>query len=154
MRAVCEWPDVEAVAISEMLAQLERYPEFIFPIAEARIERAEEHRVLLYQRQELFGIADREVLLWMAVTRRDTGELTLRWTAAQDQPLLLQRGAVRTPRNDGSWQVRRRPGGGVRVVHEIAMDAGGRIPVWVIQLVRTRAFSRIMSDVRDRAAQR
>lgn len=147
MRAVCDWPQVEPAALAGLLSQYERYSEYVYPIDLARIERVEGKRSLVYQRQVIFGIADREVLLWI---HRESAADTSRfvWTTASEEPLDLASGAVRTPRNEGSWSVGPAEGGGSKVVHEIAMDAGGSIPRWLIEMVRTRAFARIMADVR------
>lgn len=147
MRAECAWPDVQPDALAQLLSQFERYSEYVYPIDVARIERIEADRTLVYQRQAIFGIADREVLLWI---RRESlpGGVRFAWTTASEEPLALARGAVRTPRNEGSWSVTQRAEGGSTVVHEIAMDAGGAVPQWLIDLVRTRAFARIMADVR------
>lgn len=147
MRADCEWADVDARHLANLLGQFERYSEFVFPIAVARVEREEGERTLIYQRQELFGIADREVLLWMEQQPVDEG-VRFSWTTASELPLDLRSGSVRTPRNEGFWEVAAREGGGTRVVHEIALDAGGAIPRWIVNLVRTRSFVRIMTDVR------
>lgn len=147
MRAECRWPEVDPARLQRVLTQYERYPEFVFPISVARIERAEAGRTLVYQKQELVGIADREVLLWM-VHSEAAGGARVAWSAASDQPLELASGAVRTPRNTGYWDVGPDPDGGARVVHQIAMDAGGYVPKWLVNLVRTTAFAKIMADVR------
>lgn len=151
MRAECQWPEVDAAGLVALLAQYARYPELVFPITEAKVVREEPGRTLVYQRQSLFGIADREVLLWMRQEPRDGGTAFV-WTAAVDEPLTLREGAIRTPRNEGYWWVGPGERGGVAVVHEIALDAGGSIPRWIVNLVRSRSFAKIMSDVRTIAA--
>jgi hypothetical protein len=151
MRAECRWPEVEPATLSAMLAVFEAYPDFVFPIDEARVVRREPDRALVYQRQSMIGLADREVLLWMGQEPTPDGGARFSWTAAAEEPLALRPGAVRTPRNTGFWQVDPYPAGGSVVVHEVAMDAGGSIPRWVVELVRYRAFARIMADVRAAA---
>jgi hypothetical protein len=152
MRAECHWPEVAPERLVDLLSAYERYSEFVFPVAEARVVRtAADGRALVYQRQAMFGIADREVLLWM--WREDHPDTTVRfsWTTAAEEPLELLPGAVRTPRNEGHWQVAPDPAGGSAVVHEVAVDAGGSIPRWLVALVRTRGFARVMTDVRSAA---
>lgn len=151
MRADCVWPEVDAAALVARLADYPAYPELVFPIDEARVVREEPGRTLIWQRQSMIGIADREVLLWMRREERDGG-VAFAWQTAAEEPLTLAPGAVRVPRNEGYWWVGPHPGGGVAVVHEIAMDAGGAIPKWVVNLVRSRGFARVMSDVRTLAA--
>ncbi len=148
MRAECEWPEVDPVHLADLLGQYERYSEYVFPIAVARVEAQRDDRVLVYQRQELFGLADREVLLWMSRLPVEGG-VRFAWTAAHEQPLELRPGAIRTPRNTGFWEIVGRADGGTLVVHEIALDAGGSVPRWIVNLVRTRSFLKIMGDVRE-----
>lgn len=151
MRAECDWPDVDADHLIALLARYEAYGDYVFPISESRVVREDAGpdgpRTLVYQRQSVFGLADREVLLWMTRTEVPGGA-RYAWSAAHDEPLALRPGAIRTPRNTGSWTIRAREGGGSRVIHEIALDAGGSVPRWIVELVRTRSFAKIMSDVR------
>ncbi|MCA9495073.1 MAG: hypothetical protein KC621_34330, partial [Myxococcales bacterium] len=152
MRADCSWPDVDPVRLVDLLSHYEGYPDLVFPIDEARVVREEADRSLVYQRQSMIGIADREVLLWIG--RADAGAATtFSWSVAADEPLDLRPGAIRTPKNTGYWSVEPLDGGS-HVVHEIAMDAGGSIPAWIVNLVRTRSFAKIMSDVRACAVSR
>lgn len=142
MRATCHWPEVSAEALAGLLADYPRYTDYIGPITASEVRRRDGGRALVYQRHELFGIADREVLLWMW----QEGS-RVRWTTA-DEPLVLARGSVRVPRNEGYWEVAPAPGGGAAVVHEIALDAGGSIPRWIVAMARTRGFVRVMGQVR------
>lgn len=148
MRADCHWPDVDPKRLIEVIGQYERYDEFVSPVHEARIERRSGNRTLVYQRQQMLGIADREVLLWMWREERPDSGVRVSWTTASDEPLALAPGSVRTPKNIGYWEVTPDPVGGAHVVHEIQLDAGGAIPRWLVSLVRTRGFARIMQDVR------
>ena len=152
MRAECVWPDVSVEALAALVGDYGRYPEFVYPIAEAAVRRHDGARTLVYQRQQVFGLADREVLLWMRQEPRTDG-LRGSWVAASEEALTLTPGAIRTPSNTGFWDVAADPAGGAHVVHEIAMDAGGAVPKWVVALVRTRAFARIMTDVHVKGAE-
>ncbi|MEZ4239440.1 MAG: SRPBCC family protein [Myxococcota bacterium] len=147
MRADCTWPDVSVDALVALVSDYSRYPEFVFPVAESRVRRTEGDRALVYQRQQVFGLADREVLLWMQ-QERGTDRLRVSWTTASEEPLELARGAIRTPRNQGFWEITADPEGGAHVVHEVALDAGGSVPRWIVALVRTRSFAKILADVR------
>lgn len=148
MRAVCLWPDVDANRFGSVLRAYERFPDFVFPVATAKILRKEGEKSLVYQRQRVPGIADREVLLWMSDKTDPEGTLRVSWTTAGEEPLLLTPGAVRTPKNNGFWEIAAVPGGGSRVTHEIEMDAGGSVPRWLVSLVRSTGFARLMQQVR------
>ncbi|MCB9691427.1 MAG: hypothetical protein H6736_06410 [Alphaproteobacteria bacterium] len=153
MWARCRWPELEPAVVRGMLTDLTRYDEWIWPIGESRVEREDAGRKLVYQRQHIFGLSDREVLLWVTVD--DRPELAkVAWTAANDQPLVLADGAVRTPRNTGFWTIGPNPDGpGTEVVHQIELDAGGLpLPQWLVRAIQTRGFHRILTDIRGLAA--
>lgn len=152
MWARCTWPDTEPAVLRRMFADLTRYDEWIWPIGESRIERREPSgRLLVYQRQHIWALADREVLLWVDV-QETPNRLEVRWTTANTEPLVLQKGAVRTPRNLGHWILEAAPAGGTTVEHQIEVDAGGlALPAWLVRAVQTRGFNRILSDVHDAA---
>lgn len=153
MRADCSWPEVSPDRLITLLGRFDAYSEFIWPIKEARVVRTEADRALVYQRQHITGLADREVLLWMSQQDLPPSGRRYQWTAASDQPLTLQPGAVRTPRNDGLWQVQPAEGGGAQVVHQIAVEAGGpALPRWLLTWIRTRGFLAVMADVRRAAS--
>jgi len=152
MRAICEWPEVDPEVLGDLMADLDGYEELIFALVQSEVRERRDGRRLVYQRQSVFGISDREVLLWATISR-DDGATTVRWSTADEVPLALDDGSIRTPRNEGYWRVEPREGGGARVVHEIGVDAGGRIPDWIVKLVRNRGFMRVMKDVRSKAVE-
>ncbi|MEO0601650.1 MAG: hypothetical protein AAF211_09445 [Myxococcota bacterium] len=147
MQAVCDWPEVEPDVLARIMADLGDYERLIFALVESEVRERTADRLLVYQRQSVFGISDREVLLW--VTIDESPERTLvSWRAASELPLDLRKGAIRSPRNEGYWRVEPLAGGGARVTHRIGVDAGGSIPMWIVRLVRTRGFVRVLRDVR------
>jgi len=149
LRARCHWAEIDPEAMGAELQKVGRYTEYVYPIEVSERRRDEGERWLVYQRQHVWPIADREVLLWMKATDLPGGGAEVSWTAAADEPLQLRDGAIRVPRNDGLWRVEPHPDGGAKVVHQIAMDGGGRIPKWLVDLVRTRGFVQVMGDVRE-----
>lgn len=150
MWATCTWPDVDPAVLVGMLTDLDRYDQWIWPIEESRVERTDAERLLVYQRQHIFGLSDREVLLWVDVRQTPTSA-AIRWSAANDQPLVLQKGAIRTPRNKGFWTVvPNATGPGTTVVHQIEVDAGGLpLPAWLVRAIQTRGFLRLLGDIHD-----
>lgn len=153
LRATCHWPEVDPAAMAAELRKVERFTEYVGPILESTLRRDEGTRWLVYQRQHVWPIADREVLLWMLPQPLEGGGLHLVWSAATEEPLELAKGSIRVPRNDGYWRVEPHPEGGALVVHQIAMDGGGRIPTWLVRLVRTRGFTGVMETVRGLMAE-
>lgn len=151
MLAVCTWPEADASILQTMLADLDAYETWIWPVAQSEV-RSTRERDLVYQRQEIFGLSDREVLLWASTEEVPNGKRFV-WTTASEQPLTLRRGAIRLAKNEGYWEVLTVPDGGARVTHLIAVEAGGvALPGWLLRWIRTRGFARVMREVRGHAA--
>jgi hypothetical protein len=149
MRAVCIWPEVDPAALDRSLSDFEHYEDLIWVIDESAVRRSEGGRSLVYQLQQIWGLSDREVLLWAWTEEVDGGHVH-RWTTAAEEPLTPRKGAIRTPKNEGYWEVRANPdGAGAQVTHQIAVDAGGMpLPGWMLRWIRTRGFARVMDEVR------
>jgi hypothetical protein len=155
MRAECLWPEVPFDHLDQMMSRFDAYDTYIWPVTKSEIRRLDEAgRSLVYQRQHIFGISDREVLLWMHKETPELHTVRIGWTTASNEPLELDKGSIRTPRNEGFWELKRQEPEGVSVTHEIGMDAGGRIPRWLLNMVRTRGFISVMSDVRALAGKK
>lgn len=152
MRAKCAWPEVDPAVLGRMMADLSRYEDYVFVLTESEVRKRVDERQLVYQRQEVFGLSDREVLLWAVVDRSSHG-VQVSWTTANDEPLVIDKRSIRTPRNEGYWRIMARPEGGTTVVHEIGVDAGGRIPQWIVRIVRNQSFIRVMNDIRGLASE-
>lgn len=154
MWASCTWSEVDPARARQLITDLDNYEDLIWPISESRVERAEAGRQLVYQRQHIWALSDREVLLWVSVDDRPEQAL-VRWEVADELPLELSDGAIRTPVNTGFWRVEPNPdGAGTVVTHQIEVQAGGlALPQWLIRAIQTRGFNRILSDVRELAQQ-
>ena len=152
MRATCTWPDVEPHVLTDMFTDLSRYDEWIWPIGESEVRRREPTRALVYQRQHIWGLSDREVLLWVQQQPVGPHGLDVTWTVATEEPLVLRDGSIRTPVNTGIWSFQPANGGGTLAIHQIEVSAGGvQLPQWLIRAIQTRGFKRVMDDVHSTA---
>jgi len=150
MRAVCTWAEVDPVGLNARLRDFDSYEELIWVIDQSEVRRTDPAgRLLVYQLQQLWGLNDREVLLWAWTESVPDGERH-RWVTATAEPLPPRKSTIRTPKNEGYWEVRANPDGpGSVVTHQIAVDAGGMpLPAWLVRWARTRGFARVMSEVR------
>lgn len=154
MRAECTWPDVDPVRFGKMLRDYGGYDGWIWPVAESEVRRIDGERSLVYQLQHIWGISDREVLLWATRQELPTGGVRASWVTATEEPLQLRDGTIRTPHNEGFWQVE--PGAtGSLVVHQIEVDAGGvSLPGWLIRAIQSRGLGRLMDEARDHALEK
>lgn len=154
LRATCVWSEVDPEVLGKMVQTYSEYTDWLWPLKECRIVREEEARTLVYQRQKIAPLSDREVLLWM--TQSHTGGTTrVSWHAATEEPLELNPGSVRTPVNTGMWSIQPAPSGGSHVVHEIEVDAGGMpVPAFLMEWIQQRGLLSILKDVRRQASQK
>ena len=154
LRATCHWPDVQPETMGALVTTYEAYTEWLWPLAECSVVETQDDRALVYQRQQIMTLADREVLLWM--TKQQTKRQTrVDWVAANERPLELTRGAIRTPKNTGFWLIDAHPEGGSHVKHEVAVNAGGAaIPEFLLNWLRYKGFISIIKDVRKHARQK
>jgi len=154
LRATCHWVDVEPEAMGRLVTNYKDYTDWLWPLAECTVVETEPERTLVYQRQQIMTLADREVLLWM--TQRQNGTNTrVDWSAANDKPLEVSPGAIRTPKNTGFWLIDAHPEGGSHVKHEVAVNAGGAaIPEFLLNWLRYKGFISIIKDVRKHARQK
>jgi hypothetical protein len=150
MRAVCTWDDVSADQLRQKLGDFDAYEQTIWVVDESEVRKTVSDRQLVYQLQKLWGLNDREVLLWAWSEDLEDGQ-RFAWTTASEEPLPERKGAIRTPKNEGFWEVRDAPDGkGAVVTHQIAVDAGGvPLPGWLLRWIRTRGFARVMDEVRE-----
>ncbi len=150
LRARCHWPEVTPDQLLVLVRDYQRYPSFIWPLKVSEVRRQEGDRALVYQRQSVWPLADREVLLWMWPEPWEGGT-QVRWTVAEGEPLVVESGSIQVPRSDGHWAVRADPRGGSYVEHQISMDGGGKIPKWLMDKIRARGFAQFTVAARDLA---
>jgi hypothetical protein len=134
-----------------MLGRYDDYSDYIFPIETSAVREVLKDKTLVFQRHKVFWLAPREALIWMSQTPLSDGFI-VSWEVASDRSFLLTKGAVATAVNEGMWQVVELEGGGVRIAHEVSVDAGGGLPEWIVSFFRTRGFIRIMNNIHVLAA--
>jgi hypothetical protein len=151
MRAECSWPEVDPQVLRRLLGLFDQYDDYIFPIVASEIREVTKDKTLVFQRHDVFWFAPREALIWMALRDEEQG-FRVRWSVADDRSFAAAKGSIKTKVNKGFWLVLPREEGGVRVSHEVHVDAGGGLPEWLVGFFRTRGFIRIMNAIRARAS--
>jgi len=146
MHASCVWPDVDPDQLHILLADPTRYGELVYAIQSSVIVRREGGRTLVHQVQTAKGIAPREVMVWMSTERVDDAT-KYSWATAIDEPLIVAKGSVRSPRNEGYWLVGPAVGGGTQVDHHVAYNPGGSVPGWLVRWASVGGLSEVMAQV-------
>lgn len=150
MRAECFWPDVTVDQVHEVFSRLDRWQDFVWCISDSRIVREDGGRTLVWQRQSVRPLSDRENVIWMTVERRPDG-YAYRWELAAE-PFAADPSSVVPGRNEGSWIVREAPGGGVLLTNEMAYDPAGSVPSWLVRWFQTRGALQVLDGIHEAVA--
>ncbi len=151
MVAICHWKEVDPKGLIAKLSDYAAYDDLIFGIVSSDVKRVDGDRTLVHQVQTTKGIATREVLIWMKTEASEKGT-TVSWTTAAEEPLVVAEGNIRSPRNDGAWEVGPHPEGGSQIRHTIAYAPGGNVPGWVVRWFQVGGMLKVMTEVRATAS--
>jgi len=147
--------------VRAVLADLERYPEFMPYVKVARVlERETDGAVVAYLRLSfgalgLLGVTDRDYAIRIdeRVTRSADGRTGYwrEWNLA-DVPLPSSEdgSVVRVPVNRGYWELRPAPAdvGQTLGVYCLFIDPGGSLPAWAINRGNTQGVPKVYDAVR------
>lgn len=95
-------------------------------------------------------IDDRQSTLATKKTALADGGMLLSYTLAPVQAP-LGRGRVQARRDDGRWEIRGGSGGGTRVLYETSYDAGGSLPVSLVQRSVRSSVAESLAEIRAAA---
>jgi hypothetical protein len=146
MRAECVWRDVKLETFQAQMSNYAEHDKYFEAVVDSEVRRTEGTRALVYQKHRSSGIADREVLLWMSHQTVD-GYERYGWTHAKGEPLTPQSGNVATARDDGYWQAKPEPGGGIRVIHMLSYGPGGSVPGFIVRWFQTSGLEANVTDL-------
>ncbi len=145
MRAECHWPEVTVAHFHETFAPWDHHDRFFSSVSVSEILEEDGDRLRVRQIHVARGISDREVIIDATRAPLDEGGFRYAWTLASDQ---VEGGDLIVPaRNDGHWEVRPHPEGGVAVVHQLAYDPAGRVPGFVVRWFQTSGLAEIVTDL-------
>ena len=147
----CHWPEVDPAYLQGLLGVWDAYDKYIFAIESCTILKTEGNRTLVHQVQSAPAISNREVAVWMQKTEVDGG-FRFTWKDDPSVALTLAKGNIRSPKNEGYWQVTAHPESGAVVQHAVHYDPGGRVPSWLVRRFSIGGLSDVMRDVRAMAA--
>lgn len=145
MHAECWWPDVTVDKFKSKLSKWDLHDDIWTAVVSSDVRETDGDRALVWQVHQSKGIANREVLLWMKHEVVD-GADRYSWTQARDRELAVADGDVATLRDDGYWQVKADPRGGVTVIHHLAYDPGGSVPGFVVRWFQTSGLKANLAE--------
>lgn len=131
--------NADARDIQAAILDAEGYPRFMPYVKESRYigKPSPDGGGITYSRVEPPIVSERDFVLKTTVVKRlsedGTGVFMNRWEALPDQ-LPVRANVVRLRTNEGSWDVRPKGNGRSHVVYRFAVDPGGWVPAFAVNL--------------------
>ena len=144
MRAECHWPEVSLERVDEVLAPWDAHDTYFSSVSVSEVRSQEGATTEVRQIHVARGIADREVFIRGARTDLEGGGFRYAWSLSPDPG---ESDLINPDRNDGSWEVRPHPDGGVAVVYDLAYDPGGRVPGFLVRWFQTSGLAAIVTEL-------
>ncbi|MED5387440.1 MAG: START domain-containing protein [Pseudomonadota bacterium] len=138
-------------AVLAVLTAVDTFPEWIFQSQGAeRLSMKEKERIHM-RFNGIWPVSDRDVVLANTLTQQANGEIHLHSENAVavkgKQP-----GYVRIPALDNQFVITPLTDGWVRVKFETFVDPGGNVPVWLANLVSTKAPRVTLEGLKEQVA--
>jgi hypothetical protein len=144
--AVCRWP-VAPRWVAEILGEPERI---------ARVSSSLTHSARLPDGRVVnvhspgWPIADRQSTLQVQRTPLEAGGLLMLYALAPEQAPLAD-GRIQARRDDGRWEIKSDGNGGTLLLHETSYDAGGSLPVGIVQRTVRSSLEESLAEIRAAA---
>jgi hypothetical protein len=149
LRAECHWPEVTPERTHAALKAFADHDLYFSAVAESTLQRTEGTRSLVHQVHTAKGINDREVLLWMEAVPVDGDGIRYRWSMAKGESLELRKGNVATAHDEGYWEARPHPEGGVSVSYYLDYGPGGKVPGFVVRWFQVSGLVDIVTELHE-----
>ena len=147
IRVVCDWTDVDASKMHEVLARPGSHDGVFEGLAEANVVSKQGALSRVYQRFAARGMSDREVVVEYRTSTVEGGK-RYGWRKAPDQSG-LRGDAVEVPETSGLWEVTEE-GEHVRLTYELRMKVGGMVPAFAMKWFQTGAIQGTIDELKAR----
>jgi len=146
---------VPVSVVAGILADVERYPEFMPYVVQCRVDARNDGTLLVFQQLDFpFPISDRYYTVRMTLTdpRAPTGAFDLHWELAPPDPAHATGEGLGLAFNKGFWKLTALAGGReTMITYYIHTDPGGALPDWAVNMANTSAVPDVLDAVRQRA---
>jgi hypothetical protein len=95
-------------------------------------------------------IGDRQSTLRVQRTPLAGGGLLMLYALAPEQAPLAE-GRIQARRDDGRWEIKSDGNGGTLLLHETSYDAGGSLPVGIVQRTVRSSLEESLAEIRAAA---
>ena len=151
MRAECHWLTVDLNKLTDAFSRWDDHDVPFDSVLSSDVVRAEGEVAWVHQVHAVKGVSDRECRLRMQRSPIAGGH-RFEWTL-DNGDLKPADGRVLVGYDDGFWEVTADPAGGVRAVHQLAYDPGGRVPGFLVRWFQTSGLVDIVTEMETWAAQ-
>lgn len=136
-------------AVLAVITAVDTFPEWIFQNRDAERLTADHKERILMSFKGIWPVSDRDVVLANELSQdKASGVITLHSVNAEGY-LAKRDGYVRIPALDNQFTIAPLADGWVRVQFETFVDPGGSVPVWLANLVATRAPLETLEGIKE-----
>lgn len=146
--------DAPPERVRAVLADMERYPDFMPPTSMVRLLHRDGNSFLYYMEINPPVVARRDYCLRVVWTELAEGGWHGAWEADNQNCPAERRGVVRMRENEGEWFLEPSAGGQrTRLRYRCHLDVAGHVPAWLFNRVSASAipkvFAAVQRSVRD-----
>ena len=126
--------DIEATpaVVLKILTDYASHPKWVHGLAVSRVVDRGERSLDVYQRLSLPMLDDRDFSMHVTWTGDGDGIRVIRFKTTNDKAPPPEKGVVRVPVHEGSWQLESVDGGRrTHAVYQFKMELGGSLPMWM-----------------------
>ena len=132
IRAVAD-VDAPPERVLAVLADIERYPQFMPPTEQAKLLRREGEAAVYYMEINPPVVARRDYCFKVEFEHRPDGVLRSHWQVEPKGCLPERRGIVRVQSTDGEWILEPRDGGKkTHARYRCHIEVGGQVTAWMV----------------------
>jgi ribosome-associated toxin RatA of RatAB toxin-antitoxin module len=145
---------IPPVKLFETIWRSEDYPSFVPYVKEVEILQAKERERLIYQRQSVPVVQDRDYTVRVRYEHdASTGLYQILVKSEPDAGPAVRSCCVRIRRTRASWTLEPAENGGTDITYAVASEAGGSVPQWMVNAAQKDSIVDYLKVMLARAAQ-
>ena len=151
VRATTELP-FPAARIFPLVCDFSNYKSLVSGVEETRTlsgSAPSDYEIYMHYAPRFVVVAARDVVVHVQSQSTVDGSSSCRWTELKDREL-ERKGIVRMKLLRGSWTIEPLDEGRSRVVYQVAVNPGGRLPGWLVRRGAVSALPAVIEQVRRR----
>jgi uncharacterized membrane protein len=146
--------DAPPERILAVIADFERYPDFMPTASQAQVLQRDGDRAYYYMEITPPVISRRDYCIRVTVERLESGSFRNSWAADDSACPPERKGVVRVHANQGEWLLSPIDGGRrTHVVYRCHIDVGGHVPGWMVNRASAKELPNIFAAVKRTLSQ-